>query len=200
MNQKTQKNKSQRILCILLLAGSFFAAMKCIFIGYQMDEGYAITLSYRMLLGDKMFTQIWDPHQTSAFFSGFLIWIYMTIFRTTAGVAIFLRICGTIIHGALSYGVFKVLRRFLSGEYSFYLGILYFNLLPKGYVTPEFSNLLIWFLTLLLLDLFRLDDKKNPLIALRCGIWMCGMVLSYPSALLLFPFFFRYLWKQNGYG
>ena len=200
MNQKTQKNKRQRILCILLLAGSFFAAMKCIFIGYQMDEGYAITLSYRMLLGDKMFTQIWDPHQTSAFFSGFLIWIYMTIFRTTAGVAIFLRICGTIIHGALSYGVFKVLRRFLSGEYSFYLGILYFNLLPKGYVTPEFSNLLIWFLTLLLLDLFRLDDKKNPLIALRCGIWMCGMVLSYPSALLLFPFFFRYLWKQNGYG
>lgn len=149
MNQKTQKNKSQRILCILLLAGSFFAAMKCIFIGYQMDEGYAITLSYRMLLGDKMFTQIWDPHQTSAFFSGFLIWIYMTIFRTTAGVAIFLRICGTIIHGALSYGVFKVLRRFLSGENSFYLGILYFNLLPKGYVTPEFSNLLIWFLTLL---------------------------------------------------
>lgn len=172
MNQKTQKNKSQRILCILLLAGSFFAAMKCIFIGYQMDEGYAITLSYRMLLGDKMFTQIWDPHQTSAFFSGFLIWIYMTIFRTNAGVAIFLRICGTIIHSALSYGVFKVLRRFLSGEYSFYLGILYFNLLPKGYVTPEFSNLLIWFLTLLLLDLFRLDDKKNPLIALRCGIWM----------------------------
>ena len=60
MNQKTQKNKSQRILCILLLAGSFFAAMKCIFIGYQMDEGYAITLSYRMLLGDKMFTQIWE--------------------------------------------------------------------------------------------------------------------------------------------
>ncbi len=200
MNEITQNNKRKRLLCILLLTGSFLAAMKCIFIGYQMDEGYAITLSYRMLLGDKMITHIWDPHQTSAFFSAFLIWIYRALFHTTAGVAIWLRVCGTLIHLALSFGVYKVLCRFLSPEYSFYLGILYFNLLPKGYVTPEFSNLLIWFLTLLLLDLFRLNNKKNPLIAIRCGFWMCGMVLSYPSAAILFPFFLWYLWRQREYG
>lgn len=222
MDRKPQKKTFRKLLCILLLAGSFFAALKCIFIGYQMDEGYAVAMSYRMLIGDKMISQIWDPHQTSAFFSAFLMWIYMTLFHTTAGVAIWLRICGTLIHGVLSAGVYRVVRRFLPADHSFYLGILYFNLLPKGYVTPEFSNLLIWFLTLLLLDLSRLGDpdtgiffssssrrmrflhipagKKRRLIILRCGLWMCGMVLSYPSAAILFPFFFWYLWKQPEYG
>lgn len=200
MDRKPQKKKYEKLLCILLLAGSFLAALKCIFIGYQMDEGYAIAMSYRMLTGDRMITQIWDPHQTSAFFSAFLMWIYMTLFHTTTGVAIYLRICGTLIHAMLSVGVCRVVRRFLPADYSFYLGILYFNLLPKGYITPEFSNLLIWFLTLLLLDLLCLEDRKNPMIAIRCGLWMCGMVLSYPSAVLLFPFFLRYLWKQPEYG
>ena len=200
MNRKPQKKKYQKLLCILLLIGSFFAALKCIFIGYQMDEGYAVAMSYRMLIGDKMISQIWDPHQTSAFFSAFLMWIYMTLFHTTTGVAIWLRVCGTLIHGALSVGVYRVVRRFLPEDHSFYLGILYFNMLPKGYVTPEFSNLLIWFLTLFLLDLIRLEDYKKPLIAIRCGFWMCGMVLSYPSAAILFPFFLWYLWRQSKYG
>lgn len=200
MDRKPQKKKYQRLLCILLLAGSFFAALKCIFIGYQMDEGYAVAMSYRMLIGDKMISQIWDPHQTSAFFSAFLMWIYMSLFHTTAGTAIWLRICGTLIHGMLSYGIYRVVRRFLPADHSFYLGILYFNMLPKGYVTPEFSNLLIWFLTLLLLDLLCLEDRQKPIIAIRCGIWMCGMVLSYPSAVILFPFYLWYLWKQPEYG
>ena len=204
MNQEPTKKKKRDILCILLLVGSFLAAMKCIFIGYQMDEGYAIVMSCRTLSGDKLITQIWDPHQTSAFFSAFLIWIYTLFFRTTAGVAIWLRIFGTLIHGALSFGVFRVLRRHLSKEYSFYLALLYFNVLPKGYVTPEFSNLLIWFFTLLLLDLFHLEqqegDRKRLFASLRCGLWMCGMVLSYPSALIVFPFFAWYLWKREKNG
>ena len=204
MNQESSKKKKRDMLCVLLLIGSFLAAMKCIFIGYQMDEGYAIAMSCRILSGDKLITQIWDPHQTSAFFSEFLIWIYTLLFHTTAGVAIWLRIFGTLIHAALSFGVFRVLRHHLSKEYSFYLALLYFNLLPKGYVTPEFSNLLIWFFTLLLLDLFHLErqsgGRKRLFTALRCGLWMCGMVLSYPSAVILFPFFAWYLWKQENNG
>lgn len=201
MNQLSQKKKTPPSqIVLLLIAGSILAALKCIFVGYQKDEGYAIAMAYRMLLGDKMISQIWDPHQTSAFAAAFLIWIYRLLFHTTTGIAIWLRLWGTLIHGALSYGVFRALRRMISPAYSFYLAILYFNLLPKGYVTPEFSNLLIWFFTLLLLDLSYLDSRKNPLLALRCGLWLCGMVLAYPSAILLFPFFAWYLWKQDAYG
>lgn len=201
MNQLSAKKKTPpNRICALLIAGSILAALKCIFVGYQKDEGYAVAMAYRMLIGDRMITHIWDPHQTSAFAAEFLMWIYMLLFHTTAGVAIWLRIWGTLIHGALSYGIFRTLRGMISPTHSFYLAILYFNLLPKGYVTPEFSNLLIWFFTLLLLDLSCPDNRKNPFTAFRCGLWMCGMVLAYPSAVLLFPFFAWYLWRQGAHG
>lgn len=189
-----------RTICILLLAGSVLAAVKCIFVGLQVDEEYAVSMPYRMLLGDRLFAQIWDPHQTSAFVIEFLIWIYRKLFHTTEGVVLWIRLFGTLLHGGISYGVYRMLRHYLSAENSFYLGILYFNLLPKGYVTPEFSNLLVWSVTLLFLSLFCLDRQKKPLAAVTGGIWMCAAVLSYPSAVLLFPFFLLYLWKQEGYG
>ncbi len=70
--QGTKKNT----LRYLLLAGSIAAAIKCIFVSLQMDEEYAISMSYRMLLGDKMLSQIWDPHQTSACFIEIIILRY----------------------------------------------------------------------------------------------------------------------------
>lgn len=200
MKQERKSSKRIKAACILLAAGSILAAVKCIFVSLQMDEEYAVSMPYRMLLGDRMFTQIWDPHQTSAFPAELLIWIYIRIFHTTAGVVIWIRLFGTLVHGAIAYGIYRVMRSALTAEYSFYLAILYFNLLPKGYIMPEFSNMLVWSLTLLLLSLFRLDRKGNPLVALESGIWMCVMVLAYPSAALLFPFFFWYLWKQDGHG
>lgn len=200
MKEERKNSKKIKTACILLVTGSFFAALKCIFVSLQMDEEYAVSMPYRMLLGDRMFTQIWDPHQTSAFLIEFLIWVYTKIFHTTVGVVIWIRLFGTFVHGMIAYGVYRVLRKNLTTEYSFYLAILYFNLLPKGYIMPEFSNMLVWSLTLLLLSLFRLDRKGNPLAAMESGIWMCVMVLAYPSAVLLFPFCFWYIWKQGGCG
>lgn len=209
--QGTKKNT----LRYLLLAGSIAAAIKCIFVSLQMDEEYAISMSYRMLLGDKMLSQIWDPHQTSAFFIEFLIWLYEKLFHTTTGVVIWIRTAGVLIHGVIAYRVYRFLQSYLSDEDSFYLGILYFNLLPKGYVMPEFSNMMMWALTLLLLSLFRYkrlvgttltpqEKKGYPvrlwLTGIESGIWMCLLVLSYPSCVIIFPFILWYLWRQKDYG
>lgn len=200
MLEQMRNNKKFKYIAILLLFGSACAALKCIFVSLQMDEEYAISMPYRMLLGDRMFTQIWDPHQTSAFVIQFLIWLYKCLFHTTDGVVIWIRLFGTVIHGIIAYRVYRALCSYLSAEYSFYLGILYFNLLPKGYIMPEFSNMLVWSLTLLLLSLLRLEKRKNLFAAVESGVWMCIMVLAYPSAVILFPFFAWYLWKQETYG
>ncbi len=195
-----KNGKRTRAILTLLLAGSFLAALKCIFIGLQVDEEYAVSMAYRKLLGDRLFAQLWDPHQTSAFLAEFMIWLYIKLFHTTTGVVIWIRFLATLIHGGIAYGVYRAIRNFLPREYSFYLGILYFNLLPKGYMTPEFSNMLGWMLTLLLLALLRLERQNKPWIVAESGLWMCLMVLSYPSAVLLFPFVLWYLWKQEGGG
>lgn len=214
------QDKKKKYIVILLITGSFLAALKCIFVSLHMDEEYAVSLSYRLLIGDRLFAQIWDPHQTSAFLMEFLIWIYMKLFHTTTGVVIWVRLVGVLIQLGISCYLYRVLCHILEPEHSFYLAMIYFNLLPKTYVMPEFSNMMAWGLTLLLLSLFRLaklqgrlpggekDDlraegiswnRKMVFAAVEAGAWLSFTVLSYPTCLLLFPFIIWYFWMHDVY-
>ena len=160
-------DKKKKYIVILLLVGSFLAALKCIFVSLQMDEEYAVSMSYRLLLGDRLFAQIWDPHQTSAFLIEFLMWIYLKIFHTTTCSVIFIRTVGVLIQLAISYYLYRMLCYLMEAEYSFYLAVVYFNLLPKTYVMPEFSNMMAWGLTMLLLSLFRLAMLEGRISSRR---------------------------------
>ena len=216
------QDKKKKYIVMLLLAGSFLAALKCIFVSLQMDEEYAVSMSYRLLLGDRLFTQIWDPHQTSAFLMEFLMWIYLKLFHTTTYIVIWVRLAGVLIQLAIAYYLYRMLCYLLEPEYSFYLAVVYFNLLPKTYVMPEFSNMMAWGLTMLLLSLFRLailqGEKKTDnhaaidtlqaerkrkvkiiFTVMEAGLWLSFVVLSYPTCLLLFPFIIWYLWKYDAY-
>lgn len=157
-------DKKKKYIVILLLVGSFLAALKCIFVSLQMDEEYAVSMSYRLLLGDRLFAQIWDPHQTSAFLIEFLMWIYLKIFHTTTCSVIFIRMVGVLIQLAIAYYLYRMLCYLMEPEHSFYLAVVYFNLLPKTYVMPEFSNMMAWGLTMLLLSLFRLAILQGRIV------------------------------------
>ena len=92
--QLTDKGRAR--IRVLLIAGSILAALKCILVGIQVDEEYAVSMSYRMLLGDRLFAEIWDPHQTSAFLMEFFLWHipdvkreYFRILQLPAGDSLF---------------------------------------------------------------------------------------------------------------
>ncbi|MCI9296583.1 MAG: hypothetical protein HFI10_03990 [Lachnospiraceae bacterium] len=211
MFKELLQDKKKKYIVIVLLLGSFFVALKCIFVSLHMDEEYAVSLSYRLLRGDRLFTQVWDPHQTSAFLMEFLMWIYLKLFDTTTYIVVWVRAIGVLIQFGIAYYLYRMLCYLLEPEYSFYLSILYFNLLPKTYVMPEFSNMMAWGLTMLLLSFFRLsmlekkeaeDRKRNLKIILttiEAGMWLSFVVLSYPSCVLLFPLLLWYLWKYDAY-
>ena len=59
-----------------------FATVKIIFFGFDIDEQYAVSMAYRLVQGDRMFLEMWEPHQTSAFFSAAFLWLYMQLFHT----------------------------------------------------------------------------------------------------------------------
>ena len=184
----------------ILVIGTILATLKCIFVSLQMDEEYAISLPYRLLLGDKMFAQIWDPHQTSAFIIQFLIWIFQKVTGTTTYVVIWIRFAGVLMHGAVAFYLYRFLKTITCKEHSFYLALIYFNLLPKTYVMPEFSNMMVWGLTMLLIAMTRLirlqQGKWNyrmTFSVIEIGFWICFMVLSYPSCVLMFPFVIWYV-------
>lgn len=83
-------DKKWKSIQIFLLAASVLATLKIIFFDYTLDEEYQIVMAYRNLLGDQLFQEMWEPHQTSAFMCIGLMWFYHIITGTYTGVVIFL--------------------------------------------------------------------------------------------------------------
>lgn len=192
--------KSWKIIKRVLIVASVLATIKLILFDYTMDEEYQIVMAYRNLYGDSLFKEMWEPHQTSAFMCIGLMGIYHLITGTYTGVIIFLRVCTAFIQVALAVYLYKVLCKLMRKEYAFLLGIAYFNFVPKNIQIPEFSNMQVWFYTIMVLSLMQYywgvqqEQKRKWYLLVVSGLAMALEVLSYPSCLILFPFFVVYIW------
>ncbi len=198
--------KQWKIIFTILIAGSILAALKLIFFDYTMDEEYQLMMGYRTLRGDRLFKEMWEPHQTSAFLCTGLMWLYKTFTGTYTGVLIYLRVCTTLIQVAISLYLYHILRRgrILDRHFAMLCALIYFNMVPKIIQIPDFSNMQLWFFTLTVLCLihYRLDREytDRPWLVFVAGLCMALEVLAYPSCLILFPFFLVYLYKTSGPG
>ena len=196
--------KKWKILKRILLCASILATLKIILFDYTMDEEYQIVMAYRNLQGDSLFKQMWEPHQTSAFMCIGLMGIYRLITGTYTGVVIFLRVCTAIIQALLAIWGYKVLLRFTQKQYAFLLGIAYFNLVPKNIQIPEFSNMQVWFFSIMVLALLEYYwarqhcEKAKKWWIVLSAVGMALEVLAYPSCLLLFPVFLIYICVASG--
>ena len=141
----------------VLIVLSIFAAVKMLFFAFGLDEEYQLVMAYRHVKGDKLFLNMWEPHQSSAFLCALLMRPYLVLCGKT-GVVIWLRFCGTFIHLAVSVYLYRTLRRMISRDNAFLFGLIYFNTIPKQIMLPEFGIMQVWFLTLLSLFLIRYYD------------------------------------------
>lgn len=164
--------KAQLILVFIAIGLS----IKFIFCDFGIDGEYQITMSYRLAKGDIMFKEMWEPHQTSALLCAFLIKIYMTIFKTTTGLVLFLQTVGVLLHGATSYALYRVVSKILKQpNTAFAMAWFFFLIMPKDMPLPEYANMQIWFSMLLCLCLFgHYKRKKSWLIVLACQTAHCG--------------------------
>lgn len=187
------KKLGKCILGVIIIVLSLLASVKMMILGCNIDEEYAITMGYRMVSGDRMFLEMWEPHQMSAFICAFFIWIYKALFHTTDYLLLYIRGIGVLIQTILSLSLFLVFRQKFSNELSLWAALLVFNALPKWTLVPEFSNSLLWCnlatMTVLCQYAFSMEKtgkaKKGYLIA--GAVFYCGSVLCYPSAILMLP-------------
>lgn len=190
-----------RIVMILITIGTFIAAIKCIFVGLQRDEEYALTLSYRLIRGDKMLSQVWDPHQTSAFLLSLIELVFIKLTGGTTYLVLWCKIIGTVIHGAIAFSLCRALCAFVPRRISFILGIIYFGILPKDGVIPEFSIMMAWFITLIIIVLIKMhlsenDNVKNGrfvFLSILLSFFSFGLILSYPTCVIVVPFVYTML-------
>lgn len=145
----------------LLLAASIVATVKIIFFGFDIDEQYAVSMAYRLVQGDRMFLEMWEPHQTSAFFSAAFLWLYMQLFHTLKYSVLFLRIVGVVTQLLISILTYRTFRKFVTENTAFVIAAFYYNIIPKNSTVPDFSNMLLWFSMLLFLCLLYFFLAEN---------------------------------------
>ena len=186
------------ILCII-------TALKILFAGYDVDEQYAVAMAYRMLKGDLLLTDMWEPHQTSGVLCALLMRPYLALFSTTTGIFLYLRVWGLLLHGLAAFFLYRTLRRRFTPDYAFLLGCIAFFTLPKLMFLPEFSNMQTDFLLCAVLCLLRyydpaLSHRDRPSLGYlyAAGSFMALEVLTYPSTILAFLAAFVCMLRYRG--
>ena len=172
-----------------LLAGAILVNIKSIFTDYDIDTGYAVVMSYRNLLGDHMLTQMWEPHQTSAFLTTFLMWCYYSIIGSWSSVVIFLHTVGVLLQGIMCMAVYKVLAKRINPVAVSLMCLFLSAFRPKGIVFPEFSNMAIGFSVFLFVCLLLFfEDQRKTRWLIAASVCLGLQVISYPSCLVVYFF------------
>ena len=192
MKEATGVNRKQIVLLafkVAILALSLVGAVKMIFFGLVVDEEYAVVMSYRMVSGDAMLWDMWEPHQTSGFVCAIFIKLFLMLFGSTEYLLIYLRIVGVILQLAVSLFVYDTIRKIYDKEIAFWAGIMCFSLLPKWIQTPEFANILLWsnLCTMMCLLRYARVEKGRKRWLILAAVFYCCAILAYPTCLLLLP-------------
>jgi len=179
---------------VLLLFGTIMAAIKSIFISLDIDEGYALAVSYRLAGGDKFFMDLWESHQLGSFFLAPFFGMFLWLTGSTKYVVLFCRTLGTLLHVLTGLSLCTTFRKKMSDISLVLLFALHMNFLPKWLTLPEFELQQYWFILLTFLCLYRFFDglygeerigKRRYLVA--AGVMLVFQMFSYPTLILLYP-------------
>ncbi|MCM1159906.1 MAG: hypothetical protein NC412_01675 [Roseburia sp.] len=198
-SDKTKKNKGDRykvVLIVILMVLSLAAAISKIWIGFDVDEGYAVSMPYRLLQGDRLLLDMWEIHQTSSFLPYLFLAPFVKITGGSTGIILYLRIVSTVIHLCFSLWLYKVLSGKMDWEWSCLCGLFYFNFLPKWLMNLDFSMQLIWGMTAMLLFLLH-GEKEKSFSPFFAGVSLAFTVLGYPTMVILYPAALWLIMKYN---
>ncbi len=175
------------VMAILTLAGF----LKGIFVSLDVDESYAVAQSFRLAQGDSLLSDMWEPHQLSAFLGAIFLNLWLLITGSVEYSVIYLRIVTAPIHIGLGLIFYFQLRKSHNHVFCTFLLFLHLNFLPKWVQSTEFELMHYWFLLgiFLFLNQYFSMKKGNPLLAAGAGLRLLGSMMSYPSMLLLYPFY-----------
>lgn len=163
-----------------------FACFLLVFTNFSYDAEYQMSLAYRILKGDTMIEEMWEPHQTSAFLCAIIMKTYMLITGTTTGIVVFTQAVGLLIRGCISVCIYSVLHKYTDKIPAAIAGIIYLLISPKDLLIPEFSNMQLWFATLMALGLIKYFDTSKYRYLFCSAVCLCLGVLSYPSFVIAY--------------
>lgn len=178
---ENNKKVFDRILWVFVI----LASIKSIVTDTGFDNSYTVAMSYRHLNGDMMFKYMWEPHQTSIFFTDILMFIYHIFVPSYTGVMIYLQVMGTLFLALVGYVLYKNLKSYIGDELALLAGLFFFIFRAKQTPFPDFANLQICFSALAFVFIVKLiKDEQKWWYLLIASVCLCLEVLSYPSTVI----------------
>ena len=179
-----------RIAYIILGLLTLIGIAKALFVSIDVDESYAVAQAYRLVTGDKLMYDMWEPHQFSAFLPALFLYPFVKITGSTDGCVIFLRLAGLLIHLSLGAFLFFVTKKETDSRVALFAFLLHMNFLPKWVAMPEFEVMHYWSMLTVFLLLLAADKGRKTILYLIAGVFFGASVLCYPS---MIPIFFVFV-------
>lgn len=184
-------NRVINVVAMVLIGLTFLAFVKAIWISLDIDESYAMACAYRMVRGDRLVRDMWEPHQLSAFFPALFMVPYIQIRGNTDYLVIYLRLVGILIHTGMGIFLYRRIRRNADRWFAFCMLMLHLNYLPKWVQMPEFELMHYWCLLgiFLVLHAYFTGERTRLSLPFIGGCLLTGSLLCYPTMILLYPFY-----------
>lgn len=125
----------------ILIVLSVIAGATKIFTGFDIDEAYALAIPYRVLQGDRLFADMWEVHQTSFLLPFLFMKLFYLLTGEMTGIVLYMRVVTTLLHLCMSILVYGFVKKFfgIKGGYALFIGLAYYNFLPKWMINMDFS-------------------------------------------------------------
>lgn len=179
--------KNKKYLLYLLWIGAVLVNIKSIFTDFGVDNGYAVAASYRHISGDRMFLEMWEPHQTSFFLVDILMIVYRFFVPSLTGVAIYLQVMGVLLWIPIIGTLYRELSKHIDSVLTHLICIFLFVFRAKQTVFPEFSNMQTGFSILFFVFMVKYicDQTKGRYLVLS-AVFLCLEIISYPTCMIAY--------------
>ncbi len=157
--------------------------LKSIFTDFGYDNAYQVAMSFRHLAGDRMFIHMWEPHQTSAFFTDLLLFIYGSFVPDYTGVVLFTQIIGTVVAVLVALAAVREIKAY-TNRIAAHAALVFLSVF-KVKQTPfiDYAGQMILLSILVFVFLLKWEKEGKTAFSAVAGLLTFLEVLSYPAAL-----------------
>lgn len=134
---QTRKNRILPLILVLVCAA---VMLRSAFTGLEIDEEYALSLGYRLVSGDRLFYDMWEPHQLSSLPAAALLAMFIGITGGTTGVLVFFRLVVLACKAGMSCVFYREFRRDLGKPAALLAALVLFAFVPKWFLGPDYTG------------------------------------------------------------
>lgn len=189
--------RTSEVLISVMAVLSVVSVLIKIQLGFDIDEQYAFSMMYRFSEGQRYLTDLFDPHQFSAFLMTPLFLLCRTL--SIQYTVLLFRLFSALIYAVGSIPIYRFVRKETGDQKIAMLSALFFfTLTPKSIISLEHSNLSNLFLIYVLIDLYRyLKYHELHVIPFAAESVLLGV--CYPTLVfLVVPVVILMVWKKDG--